>query len=78
MSFRPKTNYTAYPNVFIFPKKCLLEVKHLFCYGVYFLLHTLILLQRKKGREVTKEQKEKKEEELEGEKQNKNEADKEI
>lgn len=59
MSFGPKPNLISYPNVFIFPKQCLLEFKHLFCHGVYSLLHTLILLQRKRGREVIKEQKEK-------------------
>lgn len=60
MSWGPKPNFSPYPNAFIFPKKCLLEVKHLFWHGVYFLLHTLIVLQRKKGREIIKEQKEKK------------------
>lgn len=30
-----------------------MEVKHLFCHGVYFLLETLILL-KKKGREIIK------------------------
>lgn len=58
MSLGVKPNFTSYPNAFIFPKKCLLELKHLFSHGVYFLLHTLILLQRKRGREVMKEQKE--------------------
>ena len=77
MSFKPKPSFTSYPNAFIFPKKCLLELKHLFCHGVYFLLHTLILLQRKRGREVVKEQKETREG-VRGGKQNKNKADKET
>lgn len=73
MSLGAKPNFTSYPNAFIFPKKCLLELKHLFCHGVYFLLHTLILLQRKRGREVMKEQKETREG-VRGGKQNKKKA----
>ena len=59
MSFRPKPSFTSYPNAFIFPKQCLLEFEHLFCHGVYFLLHMLLLLQRKRGRGKMKEQEEK-------------------
>lgn len=48
----PKPHLLSYPNCFIFPKQGLLEVKHLFCHGVYFLLEALILL--KKGKEIIK------------------------
>lgn len=53
-----------------------MEVKHLFCHGVYFLLEALILLKKKRGREIIKAEKKKKKKkarELEG-KQNKKEV----
>lgn len=36
--------FDSYPYFFIFPTNCLLKIKHLFGYGVYILLHALILL----------------------------------
>lgn len=50
-------SFHSYPNVFIFPKKCLLKVKHLFCQAVYFLLHVLLVLETERARQIMKEQK---------------------
>lgn len=53
----PKAHLLSYPNCFIFPEQGLLEVKHLFCHGVYFLLEALILLKKRERKIIKVERK---------------------